>query len=92
MKKYIAVFLVGVILGGVVHNNRHYFTQLFEKKLSAEELAKRFNILSSYNRSIIISRYTAGSPLYIDRSYFDQIGDKRLEGLFLILTKDIVRN
>ena len=85
MKKYIAVFLLGIILGGVIHNNRHYFTRPF-KKLSTEE-AKKFNILNFYNKSILISRYTRGSPLWIDRSYFDQIGDKRLEGLFLILTK-----
>ncbi len=67
---------MGVILGGVVHNNRHYFTRLFKKQ------GKQF----SYKRSILVSRYTAGSPLFIDRSYYDQIGDKRLEGLFQILT------
>ena len=85
MKKYIAVFVLGIILGGLIHNNRYYFTLPF-KKLSTEE-AKKFNILNFYNKSILISRYTQGSPLWIDRSYFDQIGDKRLEGLFLILTK-----
>jgi hypothetical protein len=86
MKKYIAVFLVGIILGGVVHSKKHYFIRIFKKKIAKEELAKRQNILTSYNKSIIVSKYTTGSPLFIDRSYFDQNGDKRLEGLFLILT------
>ena len=87
MKKQIAIFLLGIILGGVIHNNRHYFLLPFKKKLTEEQLAKKFNILNFYNKSILISRYTAGSPLWIDRTYFDQIGDTRLEGLFLILTK-----
>ena len=32
---------------------------------------------------IIVKKYTAGTPLFSDRTYFDEIGDGRLDGLFL---------
>jgi hypothetical protein len=79
LKKYIAVFLIGILLGGVIHNNRHSLTRPFR------EPAGKDDILNSYNKIVIASNYTVGNPLFIDRTYFDQLGDKRLEGLFQIL-------
>jgi hypothetical protein len=32
----------------------------------------------------LVARYTAGTRLFIDAPYYDQIGDKRFEGLFLV--------
>jgi hypothetical protein len=33
---------------------------------------------------MIITRYTAKTPVFVDRQYFDSIGDERLEGLFIV--------
>ena len=35
-------------------------------------------------RDIQITRYTARTRLFIDRTYFDEVGDRSLEGLFLV--------
>ena len=83
MKKNIAVFLIGILLGGVIHNNRHSLTRLFREQ--DKQLLAKLQVLNSYNKIVIASNYTAGNPLFIDRNYFDQLGDKRLEGLFPIL-------
>ena len=32
----------------------------------------------------VITRYTAGTPVFQDRQYYDTVGDERLEGLFLL--------
>jgi hypothetical protein len=94
MKKYIVVFLIGVILGGVTYKNKNFLTGITLdgythktkalKHSSVKQLGKKNNILTPYAKNILISRYTTGSPFFLDRSYFDQIGDSRLEGLFLI--------
>jgi hypothetical protein len=82
MKKYVIVFMLGIIMGGIIYKKRgalpfyQYYIQSSEK----------FNILTSYKKNLLVVKYSAGSPLFIDRSYYDQIGDKRLEGLFLIQT------
>ena len=36
------------------------------------------------SEKIIITSYTAKIPVFLDRGYFDSIGDERLEGLFLV--------
>jgi hypothetical protein len=36
------------------------------------------------SEKFVITRYTAGTPVYLDRPYYDTVGDERLEGLFLI--------
>ena len=36
------------------------------------------------SEKIIITRYTAETAVFLDRQYFDSIGDERLEGLFLV--------
>jgi hypothetical protein len=51
----------------------------------AKRQVEKDDILNSYNKIVIASNYTVGNPLFIDRTYFDQLGDKRLEGLFQIL-------
>ena len=94
VKKYIAVFLIGVILGGFVYRHRFDLIRItlggdvykFQtlKKSPVKNVNEKFDVLRTHAKSILVSRYTAGSPLFFDRSYFDQIGDKRLEGLYLI--------
>lgn len=36
------------------------------------------------SEKMIITKYTAKTPVFMDRQYFDSIGDERLEGLFLV--------
>lgn len=36
------------------------------------------------SEKIIITRYTAETAVFLDRQYFDSIGDERLEDLFLV--------
>lgn len=36
------------------------------------------------SEKFVITRYTAGTPVYVDRLYYDAVGDDRLEGLFLV--------
>lgn len=36
------------------------------------------------SKKMIITRYTAQTPVFSDRQYFDTIGDERLEGLYLL--------
>ncbi|MBL78520.1 MAG: hypothetical protein CMH70_00410 [Nitrosomonadaceae bacterium] len=35
-------------------------------------------------KNTLITRYSAGTPVFIDRLYYDSIGDRRLEGLYLV--------
>jgi hypothetical protein len=74
----------------VIHNNRHSLTRPFKENndsspLLATRQVPKGDIVNSYKKIVIASNYTVGNPLFIDRTYFDQIGDKRLEGLFQIL-------
>lgn len=36
------------------------------------------------SEKFVVTRYTAGTPVYLDRLYYDTVGDERLDGLFLI--------
>lgn len=36
------------------------------------------------SEKFVITRYTAGTPVFVDRGYYDLVGDQRLEGLFLL--------
>lgn len=36
------------------------------------------------SKKIVTTRYTAKTPVFSDRQYFDSIGDDRLEGLYLV--------
>lgn len=36
------------------------------------------------SRKMVTTRYTAMTPVFSDRQYFDSVGDGRLEGLFLL--------
>ncbi len=36
------------------------------------------------SEKLIITRYTAETAVFLDRQYYDSIGDERLEGLFLV--------
>jgi hypothetical protein len=83
VKKYIAVFIIGVVMGAILHKKRDSLPFYKDYKLAF----KKFNILNSYKNNILVVKYSAGIPLFIDRSYYDQIGDRRLEGLFLIQTE-----
>ena len=33
---------------------------------------------------MVITTYTAETPVFVDRQYFDSIGDERLEGLYIV--------
>ena len=82
MKKYVVVLMIGIVIGMVLYKKRgslpfyQYYNQYFNPNTSV--------ILTSYKKNIMVAKYSVGNPLFIDRSYYDQIGDKRLEGLFLV--------
>ena len=75
---YILCFLFGVVVGAQWHSLYLFpFPQLHDWKNS-----QKVPVPSS--RKIVVTKYTAKTPVFLDRLYFDLIGDKRLEGLFLV--------
>ena len=36
------------------------------------------------SEKFVVTSYSAGTPVFLDRQYYDTVGDERLEGLFLL--------
>jgi len=71
------VFGAGLVAG--VQWNRldlFPFPQLHAWKYPPEGVLK--------SEKFVITRYTAGTPVFLDRLYYDTVGDEKLEGLFLL--------
>jgi hypothetical protein len=71
------VFSAGMVTGVQWYRLRLFpFPQLHVWKYPPEGVQK--------SDKFVITRYTAETPVFLDRLYFDTVGDERLEGLFLI--------
>jgi hypothetical protein len=72
------VFSAGLVIGAQWYRLYLFpFPQLYNWKYPLETRVP-------LSKKIIITRYTAKTPVFVDRQYFDSIGDERLEGLFLV--------
>jgi hypothetical protein len=80
-RSVIFVFMIGIIVGMVLHNNRHYFRGNKNMKV----VLPHKNELVAYKKNILTVRYSSGIRLYVDRDYHDLIRDKRIDGLFAVL-------
>ena len=81
MKRYVVIFLVGVIIGMLWYKFRlPPFPQWIQFKENIGAIKK---IPSNYKKYQIVN-YVSGTKLFIDRPYYDSIGDERLDGLYLI--------
>ena len=77
---------MGILIGLIWYRYR-LPPLLFFKKTYIENTNFKKNIdsITSYeDAQLTYSKYTHGVPLFLDRSYSDALGDKRLEGLYLI--------
>jgi hypothetical protein len=95
MKKNVAfvmVWIVAMVSGAFWHKKQlppiPQIRQLY-KSLSNQQVLFHFNqglVDIPKGQNILIKRYSVGTPVFIDRDYYDHsnIGDKRLEGLCLI--------
>lgn len=73
-----AGLLIGAVIGAQWYRLYLFpFPQLHEWRYPPE-------VRVPLSEKMLITRYTAGTPVYLDRQYFDTIGDERLEGLFLV--------
>jgi hypothetical protein len=71
------VFGAGLVTGVQWHRLRLFpFPQLHAWKYPPEGVRT--------SEKFVITRYTAGTSVFLDRLYFDTVGDERLEGLFLL--------
>lgn len=71
------MFGAGLVTGVQWHRLRLFpFPQLHAWRYPPEGVVK--------SEKFVITRYTAETPVFLDRLYFDTVGDDRLEGLFLI--------
>jgi hypothetical protein len=72
------VFSAGLVIGAQWYRVYLFpFPQLYNWKYPIE---KRVPL----SEKIIVTKYTAKTPVFVDRQYFDSIGDKRLEDLYLV--------
>jgi len=72
------VFIAGLVIGAQWYRLYLFpFPQLHNWKYPPE-------VRVPLSEKMIITRYTAKTPVFLDRLYFDSIGDERLEGLFLV--------
>lgn len=73
-----AGLLIGAVIGAEWYRLFLFpFPQLHEWRYPPE-------VRVPLSEKMLITRYTARTPVYLDRQYFDTIGDERLEGLFLV--------
>lgn len=72
------VFIAGLIIGA-----QWYRLYLFPLP-QLHDLRYPPEVRVPLSEKMIITRYTAGTSVFLDRLYFDSIGDQRLEGLFLV--------
>jgi hypothetical protein len=71
------VFGAGLVTGVQWHRLRLFpFPQLHAWKYPPEGVRK--------SEKFVVTRYTAGTSVFLDRLYFDTVGDERLDGLFLV--------
>jgi hypothetical protein len=71
------VFGGGMVTGVQWHRLRLFpFPELHAWKYPPEGVVK--------SEKPVVTRYSAETPLFLDRPYYDTVGDERLEGLFLI--------
>lgn len=71
------VFGAGLVTGVQWHRLRLFpFPELHAWKYPPEGVVK--------SEKPVVTRYSAETPLFLDRQYYDTVGDERLEGLFLI--------
>lgn len=71
------MFGAGLVTGVQWHRLRLFpFPQLHAWKYPPEGVRK--------SEKFVITRYSAETPVFLDRLYFDTVGDERLEGLFLL--------
>ena len=85
MKKisiHLAIFVAGVFLGMVIFKNK-WFPRPQLVQLKRYFIPPPAKPLYSYIDKIV-TPYTSGLPLFTDRVYYDTIGDKRLESLYLL--------
>jgi hypothetical protein len=72
------VFSAGLVIGAQWYRLYLFpFPQLYNWKYPPEARVP-------LSEKMIITKYTAKTPVFVDRQYFDSIGDERLEGLFLV--------
>ena len=72
------VFSAGLVIGAQWYRLYLFpFPQLNNWKYPPEERVY-------LSKKMIIARYTVKIPVFVDRQYFDSIGDERLEDLFLV--------
>ena len=70
--------IIGSVVGAVWYRLDLFpFPQLYDWRNPPEERVP-------LSRKIVITRYTAQTPVFSDRQYFDTVGDERLEGLYLV--------
>jgi hypothetical protein len=86
---YVIFFLIGAVVGIQWHRLYLFpFPQIHEWRESQK-------VPVPLSKKIVITKYTAKTPVFLDRLYFDSIGDKRLEGLLLVQItrhhKDIIK-
>jgi hypothetical protein len=72
------VFIAGLAIGAQWYRLYLFpFPQIHEWRYPPE-------VRVPLTEKITITRYTAGTPVFVDRQYYDTVGDERLEGLFLV--------
>ena len=79
IKLFICIFLVfiGLIIGAQRYRLFIFpFPQLQEWKSGGAHV--------ELSDKLVITAYSIHTPIFLDRLYFDSIGDKRLEGLYLV--------
>lgn len=75
---YIVFLLFGVLVGVQWHRLYIFpFPQLQNWNNPQEEHVP-------LSKKMVITKYSTKTPVFLDRLYFDSIGDKRLEDLFLV--------
>lgn len=85
MKIKLRLLLIGFLLfsAGLIIGAQWYRLYLFPfPQLNNWKYPPESRVYLS--EKMIITKYTAKIPVFLDRLYFDSIGDERLEGLYLI--------
>jgi hypothetical protein len=83
----LTVFLLSFSLGVIWHKKRLFPIKQLSKWLNPPKVDPyiyKIGTAKKEYREFLITKYTAGLPLFSDRNYHDSIGDPKLEGLYLI--------
>ena len=90
IKLFICIFIfsIGLIIGAQWHRLFIFpFPQLYEWKTGENVELRKLRIEGvkvELSDKLVTTIYSTHTPIFLDRLYFDSIGDKRLEGLHLV--------